>query len=294
MWFCTRSRSAPAPDAHVLGGGDLHVVDEVPVPDRLEQAVREAERQYVLDRLLPQVVVDAVDLRLVEHRQDLAVQLLRLGLPRAERLFDDDAHVGLVVLVEPVLAELLHDQAEEVRRGREVEDAAERDPGLLVELPKLLPEPVEDRVVVEGPRHVAHLLEQLLEHLLVRRAARVLLDRVARDPAVLIVRHVGSRDGDQVEALGERALVREVVDRGKELAVRQIPRGAEDHERGGMHREALEARDQRVLLLYDGHRATPRAAGSAPRRRRRPRRGLRTGSGARRSPWRRTRPPRAR
>ncbi len=82
MWFWTRSRSAPdavvvarAPaDAHVLGRRDLDVVDEVAVPDRLEHAVREPERQHVLDRLLPQVVVDPVDLRLVEHRQHLAVQ----------------------------------------------------------------------------------------------------------------------------------------------------------------------------------------------------------------------------
>ncbi len=41
---------------------DLHVVDEVAVPDRLEQPVGEAERQDVLRRLLAQEVVDAEDL----------------------------------------------------------------------------------------------------------------------------------------------------------------------------------------------------------------------------------------
>ena len=75
MWFWTRSRSAPgavvvagaAADADVLGGGDLDVVDVVAVPQRLEHAVREAEREHVLDRLLAQVVVDAEHLALVEH-----------------------------------------------------------------------------------------------------------------------------------------------------------------------------------------------------------------------------------
>ena len=74
MWFCTRSRSAPAlvvvagarADADVLGRGDLDVVDVVAVPDRLEHVVREPERHHVLDGLLAQVVVDAEDLALAE------------------------------------------------------------------------------------------------------------------------------------------------------------------------------------------------------------------------------------
>ena len=75
MWFWTRSRSAPElvvvararADPDVLGGGDLDVVDEVAVPDRLEHVVGEPERHHVLDGLLAQVVVDAVDLLLAER-----------------------------------------------------------------------------------------------------------------------------------------------------------------------------------------------------------------------------------
>ena len=57
---------AAALDAAILGDGDLDVVDVAPVPERLEDAVAEAEDQQVAHRLLAQVVVDAVDLRLVE------------------------------------------------------------------------------------------------------------------------------------------------------------------------------------------------------------------------------------
>ena len=53
-------------DADRLGHGDLHVVDEVAVPQRLDQGVGEAEHQQVLHRLLAEVVIDAVDLLLVE------------------------------------------------------------------------------------------------------------------------------------------------------------------------------------------------------------------------------------
>jgi len=39
-------------DTDVLGHRDLHRVDVVRVPDRLEQLVGEAQRQQVLDRFL--------------------------------------------------------------------------------------------------------------------------------------------------------------------------------------------------------------------------------------------------
>ncbi len=65
---------AAALDAEVLGHGDLHVVDVAPVPERLEDAVAEAEDEQVADGLLAQVVVDAIDLRLVEDAHDRAVE----------------------------------------------------------------------------------------------------------------------------------------------------------------------------------------------------------------------------
>ncbi len=54
---------APLLHPQLLGHGDLDVVDVAPVPDRLEDAVGEAEDEEVLDRLLPEVVIDPVDLR---------------------------------------------------------------------------------------------------------------------------------------------------------------------------------------------------------------------------------------
>ena len=51
---------APA-DADVLGHRDLHVVDVVGVPHRLEELVGEAQGEEVLDGLLAEVVVDAED-----------------------------------------------------------------------------------------------------------------------------------------------------------------------------------------------------------------------------------------
>ena len=64
--------AASSLDADRFGDGDLDVVDVLPAPHRLEDPVGEPEDVQVLHRLLPEVVVDAVDLRLVE----VAVQVL--------------------------------------------------------------------------------------------------------------------------------------------------------------------------------------------------------------------------
>ena len=88
-----------AAHADVLGHGDLHVVDEVGVPDRLVQLVREAQRQDVLDRLLAEVVVDAEHRVGREHRRDDVVQLAGRLQVGAERLLDDHAAPLVVVLL---------------------------------------------------------------------------------------------------------------------------------------------------------------------------------------------------
>ncbi len=84
-WFGTMSRKAPvdlveigaALDADGFGDRDLHVIDMVAVPQRLEDAVGKAQRHDVLDRLLAEEMVHAEDLRLVQYLEDAGVE--RLG-----------------------------------------------------------------------------------------------------------------------------------------------------------------------------------------------------------------------
>ncbi len=80
-------------DPDVLGGSDLNLVDVVAVPDRLEQRVGEPQRHQVLDRLLAQVVVDPEDLRLLEHLEQLGIELAGGREVVAERLLDHDPDV---------------------------------------------------------------------------------------------------------------------------------------------------------------------------------------------------------
>src|SRR5438045_7773621 len=104
-------------DPDRLGDGDLDVVDELPVPDRLEDAVREPQRQHVLDGLLAEVVVDTEDLVLFEVLLDRRVQLARRREVVPERLLDDQPRAALRTAT---LAESAHDDAEDGGRDPEV------------------------------------------------------------------------------------------------------------------------------------------------------------------------------
>src|SRR5919204_6124884 len=109
-------------DADVLGHRDLDVVDIAPVPDRLENAVREAEDHHVLDRLFSQVVVDAVDLRLLEDGVNRAVQFLGALEVVTERLLHYYPLPSLAGVRDARAAKTLDDHREELGKRREIED----------------------------------------------------------------------------------------------------------------------------------------------------------------------------
>ena len=52
----------------------LHVIHVAAIPNRLENAVREAERQNVLNRLFPEIMVDTVNLVFTQHLADFMIQ----------------------------------------------------------------------------------------------------------------------------------------------------------------------------------------------------------------------------
>ena len=127
-------------------------------------------------------------------------------------------------------------------RGGEVEGAVQPHAGLLVEPVQHLAQRGVDARIVEHARHVPDVFEQPREHVLVGRAPRERADRLLALGAVVLVRFFSARDPDQLKALGQGALVGEVVQRRQQFAPRQIARRAEDHERRRRHRLALQAR----------------------------------------------------
>src|SRR5580658_6890601 len=92
-------------DADDLGRRDLDIVDIARVPNRLEDAVTEAEREQILHRLLTEVMIDAIDLLLLEDLLDFLVErdrrfeIVAKGFfdnhpPPAPALFADQARVA--------------------------------------------------------------------------------------------------------------------------------------------------------------------------------------------------------
>ncbi len=124
-------------DAQRFGRGDLHVVNVIAVPDRLEHSVGKAEDQNVLHRLFAEVVVDAEDLALVEDGVDLVVELARRVEVVAEGLFDDHRRHATFRLRHALRAEVLDDAGKELRRRGQIEEPLAADVAFLVDAVEL-------------------------------------------------------------------------------------------------------------------------------------------------------------
>jgi hypothetical protein len=68
---------SPVFDPEIFRHRDLDIVDVASVPERLEDGVGEPEEDNILDCLLPQIVIDAVYLALIESCPDCTAESLR-------------------------------------------------------------------------------------------------------------------------------------------------------------------------------------------------------------------------
>ena len=223
-------------DADRLGRGDLDVVDMRVVPDWLEDAVGEADGQDRLHCLLPEEMVDPVDLVLAGCGKNLAVERLGRGQVAAEGLLDHDPPERASLFLEQAgPAELRDDRAEEARGHRQVEDdvatqsAAEGRVGrgileIDLEVAKPRPDPIP------GPRVYLRRVE--LRGRVMGEGLHGLGERGC--PALVsMVEAVEPQDG---EVLAEQAAAREIVERRHQQALRQVAARAEDDERAGRRR----------------------------------------------------------
>ncbi len=97
------------------------MVDVPAVPHRLEDAVGETEHQDVLNRLLPQVVIDPVHLVFPEVLEDLSIQGSSGLVVVTKGLFDDEPPPTTFVLVRQATGFApLHDQTKETWWGGHV------------------------------------------------------------------------------------------------------------------------------------------------------------------------------
>ena len=77
--------------AHSFGGGNLHVVDVVTIPERFDNVVGKTKDHQVLDGFFAEIVVDAVDLIFGEDLLEVLVELFGGFQIVAKRFFHDHA-----------------------------------------------------------------------------------------------------------------------------------------------------------------------------------------------------------
>ncbi len=157
------------PTTHATGLDDvaLHVIDEMAVPDGLEQAVGESQREDVLRGLLAEEVIDAEHLLPAEHLVHGVVETTRAGQAGPERLLDDHSRA----LDQAPVAERMDDGRCRLRRDAHVVESARGASQLALRDRHRLGEPVavgrlfriqqpagERGPIVVGEREAAELL----------------------------------------------------------------------------------------------------------------------------------------
>ncbi len=82
-------KGSAAQNAELLRHGDLHAFNVLAIPDRLEKEVGEAEKDHVLNGVLPEIVVDAEDIVFIEDAVNFGVERPRGFDIVTEGLLDD-------------------------------------------------------------------------------------------------------------------------------------------------------------------------------------------------------------
>ena len=76
---------------NVSAAGDLHVIDVLTMPDRLDDRVGKPKGEDVLDGVFPEIVIDPIDLFLVKGPFDRPAERPGTGQVAPKWLLDDDA-----------------------------------------------------------------------------------------------------------------------------------------------------------------------------------------------------------
>ena len=203
-------------DAEALGHRDLHALEVGAAPERLQHRVGEAQVENLVRAHLPQEVVDAVELRLVDVLVELRRELPRRRAVVAERLLDDDARV----LRQPRLRQALHDGAEEEGRDLEVEDRALR---AVDRLGQALVRGRVGEVAGDIGEPVGEALEDLRVELLARAFDRLAGAVLQLVDGPVVHGHADDRTVDQAPPL-------EAVERHERHHLREVARDSEGHE----------------------------------------------------------------
>jgi hypothetical protein len=110
-------------DADLFSDRNLHVIDIISVPDRLENAVAKAENQNILHGFLAEIMIDAENLIFLKDRAQFFIQSFSRFQIAPERFFKNETPpLFFIVFGKFNFIDLTNDFAEENRRRREIKE----------------------------------------------------------------------------------------------------------------------------------------------------------------------------
>src|SRR5260370_12878844 len=251
-------------DGDGFGGGDLHVVDVIAIPERLDDVVGKTENQNVLDGLFARVVISAVDLICGEcvlwfyFERASGLQIVAKGL------FDDDGGpVAALFLGEAGLTELFRDGGEESRSHSEVEKLVATGVVLVIGVGDLLREALVSLRVLKITFDVINALGKPGPGCRVDFGGGIFGDFLGEGFSKALGVEVLAGEADDGKVLGDDSAGGEIAECGDELALGQVAGGAEDdHDAGSGYGVCVDMVHERVSCLgfgrgADGCIATP-------------------------------------
>ena len=217
-------------EPHGLADGDLHMVDTLRVPQRLEHRVGEAQRHQVLDRFLAQIVVDAENPVFVERAGDRIVDDARAGEIVAERLFEADPHV---FARQPSRLQPADRGLEQEGRGREEDRQPARN---VAELFGQMVEALDRRRVERLVLQVAEERSDL--GLVLAVFGKIFFQRLARDFAIFAIAQLAARGAEDTQVFRDQSVFVQRVEGRQQHALGKIA-GRAEQQQGGRGRRHL-------------------------------------------------------
>ena len=221
--------AAPMLHPETLRHGDLHMVDVLAIPDRLEDPVGKPEDQNILHRLFPEIVIDPVDLPFLQDPLELVVQRPRRFQVMSERFFDDDATpCALTFDRQTILSQMRHDLSEQTGDGGHVKNIVALGTRGRIDLLQQLVQPSIGGALLEIPGQVMHALRQRLPDRSIHGRRQI----VAHHPIQLLAKlrrcHLGTVQPYDGEPLRQEMAGHEIVDRRNQFSLRQVAIDPED------------------------------------------------------------------
>ena len=224
----------PATSFHAdrFGHRDLNVLDVLPIKQRLEDGVAEAKGQEVLYGVLPEVMVDTVNLIRTQKSQDVPVQLHGALQVETERLFDHHASPRLIGLAidHSCAGQAFNNAAEILGIGRQVRQPVAGQPRSRLQRLQSPGKALHAVAAGEVDLLVEHVVEQAVPVVVLRRHIVPECDHVmAHFFAKALVRFVRPAQAHNGKLLGQESAMPKSLDRRHELPSAQIAVGPENH-----------------------------------------------------------------